>query len=135
MDLSLLLNADPRIEGIQDLPPLGDYTTPSTVAVSTALHYTIGGRHKYSYDAVDAVTAEELELKRGEMNRLCPVLSSYLDNHWWKYKGRIVRAWTDRYQHFGIRYTLFVEGTHAKCKNIKNKEFHLGFGGMLAGDR
>ncbi|ETM01593.1 hypothetical protein L917_01841 [Phytophthora nicotianae] len=50
------------------------------------------------------------------MNRLCPVLSSYLDNHWWKYKDRIVRGWTDRYQYFGILDTSFVEGTHAKCK-------------------
>ncbi|ETM98995.1 hypothetical protein PPTG_24510 [Phytophthora nicotianae INRA-310] len=50
------------------------------------------------------------------MNRLCPVLSSYLDNHWWKYKDRIVRGWTDRYQYVGILDTSFVEGTHAKCK-------------------
>ncbi|ETI55389.1 hypothetical protein L914_01828 [Phytophthora nicotianae] len=82
------------------------------------------------YAAVDAVTEEEFELKRGEMNRLCPFLSSYLDNHWWKYKDRVVRAWTDRYQHFGIRDTSFVEGTHAKCKNIKNKNFHRGFGAL-----
>jgi hypothetical protein len=68
------------------------------------------------YLAVDARDEEEFETRKAELRRLSQVLSDYLDNHWWKYKTRFVRAWTDRYQHFGIRDTSFVEGTHAKCK-------------------
>jgi hypothetical protein len=68
------------------------------------------------YAAVDAATEEEFERKRAELRELNLQLAAYLDKHWWKFKVRIVRAWTDKFQHFGVRDTSFVEGTHAKCK-------------------
>ncbi|OWZ13674.1 hypothetical protein PHMEG_00012954 [Phytophthora megakarya] len=68
------------------------------------------------YDAIDTKTEEEFDLKRVVSQNLSRPLTDYLDNHWFKYKTRIVRAWTDRYRHFGIRDTSFVEGAHAKCK-------------------
>eukprot|EP00644_Phytophthora_capsici_P003000 jgi/Phyca11/102925/e_gw1.7.980.1 len=69
------------------------------------------------YRAVESSTEAEFEINRGELRALASVpLSRYLDQHWWKYKKHIVRAWTDQYKHYGISDTSFVEGTHAKCK-------------------
>eukprot|EP00644_Phytophthora_capsici_P007903 jgi/Phyca11/126525/e_gw1.63.198.1 len=68
------------------------------------------------YRAVGSSTEAAFEINRGELRALSVPLSRYLDQHWWKYKKHIVRAWTDQYKHFGIRDTSFVEGTHAKCK-------------------
>jgi len=68
------------------------------------------------YRAVESSTEAEFEKNRCELRALSVPLSRYLDQHWWKYKKHIVRTWTDQYQHFGIRDTSFVEGTHAKCK-------------------
>ncbi|KAE9093066.1 hypothetical protein PF007_g18244 [Phytophthora fragariae] len=68
------------------------------------------------YATVDAASEEEFEEKKVNLQKLNRELSDYLDNHWWKYKTKIVRAWTYRYRHFGVRDTSFVEGAHAKCK-------------------
>jgi len=68
------------------------------------------------YVTVDSATEEEFQEKRTNLRKLSCELSHYLDSHWWKYKTKIVRAWTDRYRHFGVRDTSFVEGAHAKCK-------------------
>jgi len=78
------------------------------------------------YRAVDAETEEEFELRRNDLHELNAYLASYLDQHWWKYKTRIVRYWTNCYRHFGIRDTSVVEGTHAKCKRwLKNSRGDL----------
>ncbi|ETM42842.1 hypothetical protein L914_11569, partial [Phytophthora nicotianae] len=53
-------------------------------------------------------------------------LAGYVDTNWWKYKERIVRAWTDRYFHFVVRDTSVVKGTHAKCKSwLRNSRGEL----------
>lgn len=64
------------------------------------------------HEAVDSKTESEFETRAVALK----THSSYLDTNRWKYKTRIVRAWTDRYPHFGFRDTSLVEGTHAKCK-------------------
>lgn len=68
------------------------------------------------YAAVDSATESEFNSKCLQLRQISAVLSAYLDRHWWKYKARIVRCWTDCYKHFGYQTTSAVEGTHAKCK-------------------
>ncbi|KAE9042983.1 hypothetical protein PR001_g5984 [Phytophthora rubi] len=68
------------------------------------------------HEAVDSKTESEFETRRAALKEHSEYLASYLDINWWKYKERIVRVWTDRYPHFGVRDTSLVEGTHAKCK-------------------
>ncbi|KAE8951367.1 hypothetical protein PF011_g32995 [Phytophthora fragariae] len=44
------------------------------------------------YATVDAASEEEFEGKKVNLQKLNRELSDYLDNHWWKYKTKIVRA-------------------------------------------
>ncbi|OWY95338.1 hypothetical protein PHMEG_00034684 [Phytophthora megakarya] len=68
------------------------------------------------YEAVNADTEAEFESQRKILASKSPVLATYLDLHWWKYKERVVRCWTKQYRHFGYQVTSQVEGIHAKCK-------------------
>ncbi|SMR62545.1 unnamed protein product [Zymoseptoria tritici ST99CH_1E4] len=41
---------------------------------------------------------------------------TYLEDHWWIYKERCVKAWTDKIRHYGNETTSPVEGAHAGLK-------------------
>ncbi|OWZ22403.1 hypothetical protein PHMEG_0002912 [Phytophthora megakarya] len=46
-------------------------------------------------------TEAEFESQRKILASKSPVLATYLDLPWWKYKERVVRCWTKQYGHFG----------------------------------
>jgi hypothetical protein len=67
------------------------------------------------YETVESTTEVEVESHCRDLRTLSPALASYLDLHWWKFKHKIVRCWTNTYCHFEYRDTSAVEGTHAQC--------------------
>ncbi|OWZ17312.1 hypothetical protein PHMEG_0008758 [Phytophthora megakarya] len=66
--------------------------------------------------AVSAETEADCDEKCTIIRLYNAEMANYMDKHWWKYKTKIVRCWTNQYLHFGYRDTSPVEGTHAKCK-------------------
>jgi hypothetical protein len=68
------------------------------------------------YQAASAPTETEFETLRLALKAQCAELAQYLDAHWWKYKVKVVRCWTQQNRHFGYQDTSAVEGTHAMCK-------------------
>lgn len=68
------------------------------------------------YEAVNSDTEAKFEENRLRLRSLNQALAGYLDLHWWKYKDRVVRFWTNSYHHFGYQDTSAVERTHAQIK-------------------
>jgi len=71
--------------------------------------------HTY-FAALDSRSEAEFDSARATLVEKSPVVSAYLDLHWWRFKERLVRAWTQQFAHYGYQDTSAVEGTHAKCK-------------------
>lgn len=70
------------------------------------------------YDAVDAALKSDFIGRCTELRAKSEELVLYLMNHWWKYKTRTVRCWTQQYTHFRYQTTPPVEGTHSKYKYL-----------------
>eukprot|EP00644_Phytophthora_capsici_P004353 jgi/Phyca11/110039/e_gw1.17.447.1 len=68
------------------------------------------------FSAADSPTESDFVERCAALRSVNAELAEYLDLHWWKYKTKVVRAWTSHYLHFGYRDTSPVEGTHSKCK-------------------
>eukprot|EP00644_Phytophthora_capsici_P014029 jgi/Phyca11/98820/e_gw1.3.456.1 len=68
------------------------------------------------YTTVDPETEADFNLNLRHLRENNSTLADYLDKHWWKYKTKIVKYWTNQYKHFGYHDTSAVEGTHAQCK-------------------
>ncbi|KAG2804348.1 hypothetical protein PC116_g22669 [Phytophthora cactorum] len=68
------------------------------------------------YNAVDSPTETEFDTRCATIRSSTVEFADYLDNHWWKYKAKLVRCWMSSHLHFGYRDTSPVEGTHSKCK-------------------
>ncbi|GMF80258.1 unnamed protein product [Phytophthora fragariaefolia] len=68
------------------------------------------------YAAADSNTQIEFYTNQKVLFELDLDLANYLDQHWWKYKERVVKCWTKHYKHVGFQDTSPLERTHAKCK-------------------
>eukprot|EP00644_Phytophthora_capsici_P016336 jgi/Phyca11/117955/e_gw1.34.351.1 len=68
------------------------------------------------YTTVDSETEADFDLDLRHLRENNSTLADYLVKHWWKYKTKIVKCWTDQYKHFRYRDTSAVEGTDAQCK-------------------
>jgi hypothetical protein len=76
---------------------------------------TVAFMAKYQ-ETIDSGTVETFETNCLELRAMSKVLTKYLDRNWWPYREKIVRCWTDLYQHRGIQDTSIVEGTQASVK-------------------